>query len=325
MNRRERITAVFKGEEPDRTPMGFWMHFPTEQHHGEEALAAQLKYFEETKTDICKVMNENLYPVQHPIMEAADWADVKACGRNHPFIRSQVELVKRIVDSTADDAPVIATVHGIVASASHALMQCSRYDKVGRYAQLYHLRTNPDSVYSAYQAIAESLTILAEECIAAGADGIYYAALGGERDGFTAEEHARYIAPLEEQLMREIDHAPIGNILHMCKPLVDLERYVDYPCEAVNWGILESGVKLFEGRKLFPGKVIMGGMDDGSQILISGSPEELEREVHNILAENDYPGFILASDCTLPGNLPYERIRMMEKACETYRGGSYEL
>ena len=84
-------------------------------------------------------------------------------------------------------------------------------------------------------------------------------------------------------------------------------------------------MKLFEGRKLFPGKVIMGGMDDGSQILISGSPEELEREVHNILAENDYPGFILASDCTLPGNLPYERIRMMEKACETYRGGSYEL
>ena len=58
MNRRERITAVFKGEEPDRTPMGFWMHFPTEQHHGEEALAAHLKYFEETKTDICKVMNE---------------------------------------------------------------------------------------------------------------------------------------------------------------------------------------------------------------------------------------------------------------------------
>ena len=47
MNRRERITAVFKGEEPDRTPMGFWMHFPTEQHHGEEALAAHLKYFEE--------------------------------------------------------------------------------------------------------------------------------------------------------------------------------------------------------------------------------------------------------------------------------------
>ena len=319
MNRRERVTAVFKGEKPDRTPIGFWMHFPVEQHYGEGALAAHLKFFEETKTDICKVMNENLYPVQYPIMKAADWADVKVCGKNHSFIQSQVELVKRIVDSVAGDAPVIATVHGIVASASHALMQCSRYDKVGRYAQLYHLRTNPDSVYNAYQASAETLTILAEECLAAGADGIYYAALGGECDGFTAEEHAHYIAPLEKQLMREVDHAPIGNILHMCKPHVDLKRYVDYPCEAVNWGILESGVKLVDGRKLFPGKVVMGGMDDGSSILISGSQKELEREVHNILAENDYPGFILASDCTLPSDLPYEKIRIMAKACETYK------
>ena len=64
MNRRERVTAVFKGEKPDRTPIGFWMHFPVEQHYGEGALAAHLKFFEETKTDICKVMNENLYPVQ---------------------------------------------------------------------------------------------------------------------------------------------------------------------------------------------------------------------------------------------------------------------
>ena len=53
--------------------------------------------------------------------------------------------------------------------------------------------------------------------------------------------------------MREIDHAPIGNILHMCKPLVDLERYVDYPCEAVNWGILESGVKPVSYTHLFHG------------------------------------------------------------------------
>lgn len=325
MNRKERVTAVFKGEKPDRTPMGFWMHFPPEQHYGEEALAAHLRYFEETKTDICKVMNENLYPVESPIMEAADWSEVKACGKNHPFIKTQVELVKRVVERAGGDAPVIATIHGIVASASHALMQCSRYDKVGRYAQLYHLRTNPDSVYSAYEAIAETLTILAEECIAAGADGVYYAALGGERDGFTAEEHARYIAPLEKGLMKEIDHAPIGNILHMCKPLVELERFVDYPCAAVNWGILESGVELCDGRKLFPGKVILGGMDDASANLISGSREDLVREVHEILAKNDYPGFILASDCTLPGDLPYDRIRMMKEACESFRGGHYEV
>lgn len=319
MNRKERVLAVYGGRKPDRTPMGFWMHFPVETQTGGIAVDTHLEYYKKSRTDICKVMNENLYPCDYRIENAGDWKHIKVQKRDSPFVQNQVELVKRVVDAVGGDAPVIATVHGIVASASHALLSMSRYDKIGRYAQLYHLRTDPEDIHDAYQAIGETLTVLSEECLKAGADGIYYAALGGERDGFTDEEHAAFIAPLEKELLRQIASPPVFHILHMCKPLVNLERFTDYPCDVVNWGVLESGVSLREGHLLFPDKVIMGGLDDCSPALLSGSFEELEKEVHGIIRENQGFRFILASDCTLPGDLPYERIAMVAKACETYQ------
>ncbi len=99
---------------------------------------------------------------------------------------------------------------------------------------------------------------------------------------------------------------------------MNLKRFVDYPCEVVNWGVLESGVSLVEGHQLFPGKVIMGGLDDCSPALLSGNFGKLEMEVHKIIRENQGFRFILASDCTLPGDLPYERIAMVAEACESY-------
>ncbi len=319
MNRKERILAVCNGREPDRTPTGFWMHFPEETQTGQVAVDTHLEYFEKSRTDVCKVMNENLYPCDYHIENASDWKQIKVQGRNSPFIQKQVELVKRVVDSMQGEAPVIATVHGVVASASHALLSMSRYDKIGRYAQLYHLRTDPHAIHDAYKAIAETLTVLSEECLKAGADGIYYAALGGERDGFSDEEHAAFIAPLEKELLNAIGKPPVFHILHMCKPLVNLHRFADYPCDVVNWGVLESGISLAEGHKIFPEKIIMGGLDNGSPALLSGSFESLEKEVHKIIQENEGFRFILASDCTLPGDLPYDRIAMVTRACETYR------
>lgn len=294
------------------------MHFPEGNSDRQAAVDTHLEYFEKSQTDICKVMNENLYPCNYHIENASDWKHIKVQGRNSPFVQKQVELVKRVVDSVQGEAPVIATIHGVVASASHALLSMSRYDKIGRYAQLYHLRTDPNDIHTAYKAIAETLTVLSEECLKAGADGIYYAALGGERDGFSDEEHATFIAPLEKELLGAIGTPSVFNILHMCKPLVNLRRFTDYPCDVVNWGVIESGVSLAEGHKLFPGKIIMGGLNNSSPALLSGSFEHLENEVHKIIRENEGFRFILASDCTLPGDLPYDRIAMITRACETY-------
>lgn len=315
MNSKERVFAVLDGQIPDRIPTAFWMHFPPECYYGQEAVEAHLEYFRRSKTDICKVMTEHTYPCQGNIQCASDWGQVKRYHRSAPFIALQADIVKAVVQQCGEFATA-ATIHGVVASASHTLLGIPRYDSIGRYAQLYHLRTAPQMVFDAYQRIAETLCVMVQEFVSAGADGIYYAALGGESDGFTDEEHARYIAPLDKMVINAAYEAGAKYVvLHMCKPRVNLRRFLDYPCDVVNWGIRESGVSLREGKTLFPGKVVLGGLDNCVGPLTDGDEGALESAVARVIDEAGPKQLILGSDCTLPGAIPYERIAQVADLC----------
>lgn len=318
MNSRERVYAVLEGRPVDRVPTGFWMHFPPDAFYGESAVRTHIEYFRRTRTDICKVMNELIYPCDHGIQGAADWKNLRAYKADSSFIAQQAQIIDAVVRQ-CPDAPVVATLHGVVASASHALLGEQKYDVIGRYAQLYHMRTNPQAVFTAYQHIADTLCEMAGAFVRAGADGIYYAALGGEGDGFTDEEHARYIAPLDKQVIDAAYEAGARFvILHMCKPKVRLQRFAGYRCDIVNWGIRESGVSLREGREIFKGKVMLGGLDNRQGALVGGTAQELRSEVSRVIREAGREGLILGSDCTLPQNTAYERIAAVADACEAY-------
>lgn len=324
MNRRERVFAALAGEKPDRVPVGFWMHFPPEAYYGEAAVSTHMEYFQKTQTDICKIMNECTYPCEHNIQSADDWKQVKVYDRFADFIIRQADVVKSVAERCRD-AATVATIHGVVASASHTLLGIPRYDSIGRFAQLYHLRVQPDVVWDAYKKIAHTLCAVTEASVKAGVDGVYYAALGGERDGFTDEEHAKYIAPLDQMVIQAAyDAGAKFVILHMCKPKVKLERFVDYRCDVVNWGIEESGVSLMEGRRMFPNQVLLGGLNNRQGALIDGNYEKLEQEIHGIIDQVGSQRFILGSDCTLPGDLSYDKIAMTVKACERYAPKCFE-
>lgn len=318
MNKRERVYAVLNGDVADRVPTGFWMHFPERAFFGQPSVQAHIDFFEQTRTDMCKVMTENIYPCDKNIESAADWKHVREYNEDAPFIVNQAEIIHNVVQQ-CKNAPIVATVHGIVASASHTLLGEPRYDTVGRFAQLYHLRTNPEGICSAYKKIANSMCCMVRACVKAGADGIYYAALGGESDCLKDEEHAEFVAPLDKMVLEAAyDAGAKFVVLHMCKPKVNLRRFVDYPCDIVNWGIVESGVSLSEGRKLFPDKVVLGGFNNNDGTLISGSSEQIEEETFQIIDEAGEQGLMLGSDCTLPSNLVYNRIAEVAKASERY-------
>lgn len=318
MNRRDRFFSVLEGRKPDRVPTGFWMHFPPDAYFGESAVATHLDYFERTQTDICKVMTEYTYPCSGNINTAADWKEVRSYGPEAEFIQKQAEIIRKVVDRCPDGA-MTATIHGVIASASHALLGIPKYDSIGRYAQLYHLRTDPQAVNDAYQRIAQTLCVLTREAVKAGVEGIYYAALGGESDGFTKEEHARYIAPLDKMVIKAAyDAGAKFVILHMCKPKVDLTRFLDYPCDVINWGVRESGMTLAQGHELFPDKVILGGLDNRQGPLITGTRGQVAYAVEKVIAAAGTERIILGSDCTLPGDLPYKRIAWVADASEKY-------
>ena len=75
MTKRERVIAAIEGKKVDAIPSSFSLHFPKNQAVGDEAVAAHLKFFKETDTDIVKVMNEHLVPYYGMIRTPKDYYD----------------------------------------------------------------------------------------------------------------------------------------------------------------------------------------------------------------------------------------------------------
>ena len=105
-------------------------------------------------------------------------------------------------------------------------------------------------------------------------------------------------------------------ILHMCKKKLEMERYASYApyVDVVNWGIYENNISIEEGEKIFPGKTILGGLENRSGIIVDGSLEDIREEVHRLRREMKGKKFILGADCTLGSDLPVERIRTATEA-----------
>lgn len=310
MTKKERVLAALKGQMPDHVPAGFSLHFPKESNAGEAGIQAHLDFFRETDTDIIKIMNENLVPHQGTIKTPEDWKCIGTITRESPFIQRQLEFTKEILDRSEPDTYSLGTLHGITASTIHPIEGDYGYDPV-RTLLTQHLRENSTPVLDAMKRIAEGMCELARGYAQAGVDGIYYASLGAEYRWFTDEEFAQWIAPFDKLILSEIQKTGCAAFLHICKDGLNMNRYEGYAdyCDAVNWGVYEAPCSLEEGKSLFPGKTVMGGLANHTGPLVEGTKEELEEAVKALVSSAGAAGFIVGADCTLPTTIPYERIR----------------
>lgn len=310
MTKKERVVAKILGNAADKIPTGFSMHFPENLKHGDPAVKAHLDFFHETDTDILKIMNENLVPNMGQIKNPEDWKCIKSFDLTAPFMQEQIELTENILDNCEQNAFTMGTLHGITASAIHPIEAVYGYDAV-RQLLADHLRENKAPVFDAMKRIAQGMCCLARKYIELGLDAVYYASLGGENCYFTDEEFAEFIEPLDKLILSEIKKAGGYSFLHICKDGLNMQRYKNYvDCtDVVNWGVYEVPFTIEQGKKLFPGKTIMGGLANRSGVLVDGTDEELEKSVREIIAEYGSEKFILGADCTIPTELPYNRIK----------------
>ena len=145
MNKKERVYAAIAGKPVDFVPCGFSLHFPPEKNSGEAGVQAHLDFFQETDTDILKVMNENLVPNYGTIKAPADWACIGKMDENPPFIHTQLEFTKEILSRCQPEGFTMGTLHGITASSIHPIEAVYGYDPV-RTLLTKHLREDSQPV-----------------------------------------------------------------------------------------------------------------------------------------------------------------------------------
>ena len=147
--------------------------------------------------------------------------------------------------------------------------------------------------HSVLCALAGVVSGLAQACVAAGADGIYYSCWG--QDVLSAEEYSELGVPYDLAGLRGAAAAEF-RLLHLHGRVDDVERYAGYPVQVAGWSEVESPLSLEDGARSLPGKFIMGGIAENR----SGPADEATTARVAALAERFGPRFVLAPGCSLP-------------------------
>lgn len=327
-SKRELVLKAFRGEPVDRVPVGFWHHFTNEDEwlvgFGNQAiieknLAGHQAFLAEVEPDFIKLMSDGYfaYPNERlkKVQSIKDLADIEPLGADHPWISEQVELVQKIRAGFTEDLVAIYNIFAPVTYFKWLIGKVAGGDDIIADFLV------EDAVLTkrVLDVIAQDIAALTERIIKeAGADGIYLSVQSIQDARVSAEDYKAFIAPSELAVLEAANAAGGVNILHICGyegARNDVHLFADYPAQVINWAVGPEGISLAEGRKLFGGRTVLGGFENGKEgLLYTGSQAVIQDETKRLIAEAGKVALIIGADCTIPSDIEAERIQWVRQA-----------
>ena len=311
MNKRDLILSLLDSDQtPEYVPAAFFLHFDPAYHRGRAAIDKHLEFFRYTGMDFVKIQYEH-HVSQPQISRPEDWARLPRFGED--FFAEPLKVVEGLVNAAKDEALVLVTLYSPFMWASQI---------AGDQQLTRHVHENLALVQQGMEAITGSVRTFVRACIRLGVDGFYASTQGGESHRFAdVSLFNACVRPYDLSIMEEIDQACIFNVLHVCDyhgGYDDLTRFLDYPGHVVNTP-LQVGQQQLSPREVATlfNRPYMGGMER-TGIIASGTPEEVRTTAESILREAP-DRFILAADCTVPSNTPWDNLRTAIETAHHHR------
>ncbi len=311
MNKRDALMNLVNGDaKPDYIPAAFFMHFDPAYQQGQSAIDKHLEFFRATEMDFVKIQYEQTPTPLPSLRKPEDWA--QAPRYSETFFEPTLKVVEGLVKAAKAESLVIMTVYSPFMLAGH----------LSTSADLAaHLKENPEAVKKGLEIMTENVLTLVRACKSIGVDGFYVSSQGGESFRFKGTDiFQKYIKPTDLAVWAEIQDGPF-NILHVCDyhgGYDDLTPFLDYPGQVVSCSLNVGEQTLSPKRmsQLF-GRPFMGGLERKGTIA-TGGLEAIRQTTKDILA--DAPkGFILAADCTVPSDTPWDHLKAAIDAAHNYQ------
>jgi uroporphyrinogen decarboxylase len=311
MNKRDLILDLVHNTTPVETiPAAFFMHFDDDHHRGLAAVEKHLEFFRATGMDFVKIQYENPQPPAAPFTSPQDWARVPLYPPE--FHDAPVEVARGLVQAAKAETLVIMTLYSPFMWACHL----GGADVLAR-----HLLEDPEPVRKGLEIMTENVLQLVRGCKRAGVDGFYVSTQGGEAFRFNDPDIFRkYIKPTDLAVWEEVQDCTF-NILHVCDyegSYSDLTPFLDYPGDVVN-SSLKLGEKILTPAELSAmfGRPFMGGLERKG-LITRENPAAIRGHVGDLL-ETAPERFILAADCTVPSDTPWENLKAAIDAAHQWR------
>jgi uroporphyrinogen decarboxylase len=314
MSRRERILATLRREATDRTPYAFWRHFPTIDANPAGLAQATLRFHERYGSDFLKITPPGGYAVEEwgcveavevkpdghracatcAVRSAEDWKRIRALDpATATGYAQQIETIIRLgFDRRIGDAPVLPTLFSALSLARKLSGDRLRED----------LRTHPDLVRGALEAITDTLIRFADLALTEGVSGIFYSIQAASRSVHTEEQYAEFGEPYDRRFLESLGSRSILTVIHGHGDQLMFDRLARLPGNAWNWDDRGAGPSLAQGQASVPGAVA-GGLDQW-KTLRDGTPEQAVAETEDALAQTGGRGLIVAAGCVLPMQTP---------------------
>ncbi|HTK90267.1 MAG TPA: uroporphyrinogen decarboxylase family protein [Verrucomicrobiae bacterium] len=314
MTKRERVMAALRGEPVDRVPLAFWLHnFATE--NSAQGLADEtLRLLHRFDWDFLKPQSraqcfaemwglafapsgEKARPysvTDTPVADAAGLAALRAVNPEQGALGEQLEALRLLRAAVGPDVPIIWTVFS-------PLMVLPMLVPGGREQALALARSSPRETESALGAMGDTFARYARACLAAGADGLFYATNMATRELISAEECRRWQRPFDLRVLEAVAEAPF-NVLHVCGPGIHFDEFADYPVTAFSWATVPGNPSL-DTVHVRTGKAVVGGLPAKPEIAAMKA-DELMRRARRAIAEMSGRWLLLGPDCSINPDTP---------------------
>ena len=314
MLKRERVIGALRGEPVDRVPIAFWLHnFATE--NSADGLAMEtLRLARVFDWDFLKPQSRaqcfaemwgltyrssteraTPYSVTHtPLTSAADIAQLRPVDPRRGALGEQLAALATIRAGVGRETPIIWTVFAPMMVMSYLLTG-------GRAQALGLARAEPKAMDAGLAAIAETLAEYARACLAAGADGLFYATNVARRDGLTAEECRRFQRPHDLRILSAVAHAPF-NLLHVCGPAIHFDEFADYPVAAFSWALGGGNPSLSDVHRR-TGRAVVGGLPAKPEIA-EMTAAAIAGRARRAVEEMGGRALLLGPDCSINPDTP---------------------
>ena len=327
MNKRERVDAAVRGAGVDHPPISFWGHSYLKEWTAPELAEAMLDNYRAYDWDYMKVNPRASYHVedwgavlersddpnhgprflQAPVREASDWRRLAPLDPNRGVLREQLDALGLIRDGLRGEAYFIQTIFSPLSVA--------KYLVGNRPAPVVEsIREHPADLRVALDTIARTFATYAQECLATGASGIFFATTGwAAGDLLTQDEYREFGVEYDLRLLEAVkDQAPF-NVLHNCGERIAFDLLANYPVAAISWDpTLPGNPSLAEGTTRTRAAV-MGGVNEKGA-LADGTPEEVAAQVRAAIESTGGLRLILAPGCSIPPRSPRANLEAAKAA-----------
>jgi uroporphyrinogen decarboxylase len=314
MTKRERVLAALAGKEVDRVPLAFWLHNFATENAVDTFVAETLRLARSFDWDYLKPQSraqcfaemwggrftpsgEKATPFTTAHAPIADAAGLRALAPADPTtgaLGEQLQALRAIRAGVGPDVPIVWTIFS-------PLMILPMLLQGGRDQAWTLVRSEPAVVEHAFGAMAETLAAYARECMAAGADGLFYATNMATRDMTTPEEVRRFQRPYDLRILDAARSGPF-TMLHVCGTGVLFDEFTDYPATCTSWATVPGNPSLSDGHRR-TGRAVVGGLPAKPEIK-SMTAGALVARTRNALDEMDRRWLLLGPDCSVNPDTP---------------------